>query len=306
MSTRLTQRQLENFISTHRLPDTFLKLIEDCYSHLAAWLVKKRQPGKAFFLGINGAQGTGKTTLAAYLQFALEQGCGWRVAVLSIDDFYLTKSERAQLAAKIHPLLATRGVPGTHDVYMLNDCLERLRELQPNETMALPRFDKSVDDRASPESWPTVSGPIDLIILEGWCVGSAPQSSEALRQSSNDLEEHHDPSGAWRQYVNEQLEESYAGLFAQLDALVFLQAPNLAAVYRWRVEQEEKLVPVSGRDTTGIMNRDQIADFMQHFERLTRANIKRLSDTADVTFELDDNHDCIRSRYTSSAPTSTK
>ena len=305
MKTTLTHRQIEDFISAHRLPDKFFKLIENHYSHLAEWLMKKRQPGRTFFLGINGAQGTGKTTLAAYLQLALEQGCGWRVAVLSIDDFYLTKSERMQLAEKVHPLLATRGVPGTHDIQMLTDCIERLRTLESDETMALPRFDKSLDDRANRDSWPTVSGPIDLLILEGWCVGSMPQSKEALREAINDLEERQDTPGDWRLYVNEQLEDPYAELFAQLDALVFLQAPNFDAVYRWRVEQEEKLARISGHGAAGIMNREQITKFIQHYERLTRANIAGLPETADVIFELEDDHRCVRSRYMSSAPSNT-
>jgi D-glycerate 3-kinase len=302
----MTHQQIEDFISAYQLPDKFRKLVEYHYSHLAEWLTKKRRPGRTFFLGINGAQGTGKSTLAAYLQLVLEQGYDWRVAVLSIDDFYLTKLARAQLAEEIHPLLATRGVPGTHDIQMLTDCMERLRALQSNKTMALPRFDKSLDDRARSDSWPTVSGPIDLIILEGWCVGSMPQSKEALREAINDLEEHHDTSGNWRLYVNEQLEGPYAESFAHLDALVFLQAPNFDAIYRWRVEQEEKLARISGHGAAGIMNREQITDFIQHYERLTRANIAGLPETADVTFELDDDHDCVRSRYMSNAPTSTK
>jgi D-glycerate 3-kinase len=305
MNAKLTHQKIKDFISAHQLPDKFFKLVEDHYSHLAEWLMKKRQPGRTFFLGINGAQGTGKTTLAAYLQLALEQGCGWRVAVLSIDNFYLTKSERVQLAEDIHPLLATRGVPGTHDIHMLTDCIERVRALESNETMAMPRFDKSLDDRAESDSWPTVSGPIDLIILEGWCVGSMPQSREALREAVNDLEEHEDTSGDWRLYVNEQLEGPYAELFARLDALVFLQAPDFDAVYRWRVEQEEKLARTSGHGAAGIMDREQITKFIQHYERLTRANIAGLPETADVIFELDDNHDCVRSRYMSRAPSNT-
>ncbi|MDX2413460.1 MAG: kinase [Woeseiaceae bacterium] len=305
MNKKLTHPQIQDFISAHRLPDKFFRLINDHYSPLAEWLIKKRQPGRTFLLGINGAQGTGKTTLAAYLQLALEQGCGWRVAILSIDDFYLTKSERMQLAEEVHPLLATRGVPGTHDIQMVTDCIERLGTLESNETMALPRFDKSMDDRAKSDSWPTAGGPIDLIILEGWCVGSVPQSKEALREASNDLEAHQDSSGDWRLYVNEQLKGSYAELFAQLNALVFLQAPDFDAIYRWRVEQEEKLARISGHGAAGILNREQIIDFIQHYERLTRANIATLPETADVTFELDDSHDCVRSRYTNSARSST-
>ena len=305
MNTKLTHQQIEDFISAHRLPDKFFELINNHYSPLAEWLIKKRQPGRTFFLGINGAQGTGKTTLAAYLQLPLEQACGWRVAVLSIDDFYLTKSERMQLAENTHPLFATRGVPGTHDIQMLADCIECLRTLEPDETMALPRFDKSLDDRAESDAWQTVSGPIDLIILEGWCVGSMPQSKETLREAINNLEERQDTSGDWRLYVNEQLKGPYAELFAGLDALVFLQAPDFDAIYRWRVEQEEKLARISGHGAAGIMSGEQISDFVQHCERLTRANIAGLPETADVIFELDGNHDCVSSRYMSRAPSNT-
>src|SRR6185437_8649015 len=66
-------------------------------------------------LGLCGAQGSGKSILARSLadRFASR---GRRVAVLSLDDLYLTKAERSRLAQEVHPLLGTRGVPGTHDV----------------------------------------------------------------------------------------------------------------------------------------------------------------------------------------------
>lgn len=163
--------------------------------------------------------------------------------------------------------------------------------------MPLPRFDKAQDDRADPDSWPTVNGPVDLVILEGWCVGSRPQSGEALRKPANSLEEIEDPSGDWRRYVNEQLAGSYQGLFRQLDALVFLQAPDFDAVYRWRLEQEKKLATSAGHGGIGIMNNAQLARFIQHYERLTKENLAILPEYADVVLELNDEHDCVRSYY---------
>jgi len=296
-NTRLTHQLIESFISEHRLPDSFFKLIDDHYSPLAEWVVKRRRPGKTLFLGINGAQGTGKSTLADYLKLALEIELRWHVAILSIDDFYLTKAERNQLAEDIHPLLVTRGVPGTHDIQMLADCIECLGALEANDTTTLPRFDKAQDNRANPDSWPTVTGPIDLIVLEGWCVGSRPQPQESLTQAINTLEEHQDESGDWRRYVNEQLQGAYSKLFEQLDALVFLQAPNFDAILRWRNEQEEKLAESSHHDAANIMSREQIARFIQRYERLTRANLETLSTVADVVLELDDDHGCARSYY---------
>ena len=177
----LTNQQQKKFIAEHRLPDKFRDLIDGHYSPLAKWVIQQHRPRKTLFLGINGAQGTGKSTLAAFLQFALESNTGWCVAVLSIDDFYLTKAERKALGKRIHPLLATRGVPGTHDMQMLAACIERLRNLNAETILSLPRFDKARDDRASPDSWPVISGPVDLIILEGWCIGSKPQQGDGAR-----------------------------------------------------------------------------------------------------------------------------
>jgi len=230
----ITKQQIGSFISRHRLPDKFHRLIDEHYNSLAAWLIQRCRADTPLFLGINGAQGTGKSTLADFLQLVLEEDEGWHVAVLSIDDFYLTKAERRKLSEAVHPLLMTRGVPGTHDLRLLSTCIEQLRALGAERTLSLPRFDKAQDDRAAVETWPVVTGPINLIILEGWCVGSIPQASDALSQPANQLERDRDPTGEWRRFVNKQLEEGYSDLFAQLDALFFLRAPNFEAVFRWR------------------------------------------------------------------------
>ncbi len=293
----LTNQQIKEFISLHRLPDEFREIIDAHYSRLATWLIRQHCPGETLLVGINGAQGTGKSTLAAYLKLALESCSEWQVAVLSIDDFYLTKAERRRLADRVHPLMETRGVPGTHDMTLLASCVSQLGHLDAATTLSLPRFDKALDDRADPDSWLAVSGPIDLIILEGWCVGSMPQPSDALLEPINILEQDQDTSGEWRRYVNEQLKGSYANLFALLAVLIVLQAPNFDAVHRWRFEQEKKLAVAAAHDAVGIMSGEQIAHFIRFFERLTRSNLTALPKCADVVLELDDNHQCARSRY---------
>ena len=290
----LTEKQIEEFISVHRLPAGFGKLINEHYAPLAAWILDRKRPGETLLVGINGAQGTGKSTLAAFLKIALESDADWRVAVLSIDDFYLTKAVRVRLAADVHPLLQTRGVPGTHDIKMLADYLGELKKLEGNATLRVPVFDKAQDDRADEADWPAVMGSVDLIILEGWCVGSKPQANGELETPINSLEEKEDASGEWRAYVNEQLKGPYARLFAQLDALVFLQVPSFDAVHRWRMEQEEKLAASAPEDASGIMDSHQIARFIQHYERITRNDLAILPQSADVVLELDENHDCVR------------
>lgn len=293
----LSSRQIDEFISQHRLPNKFRELIKLHYLPLASWVESQRQPDEALFVGINGAQGTGKSTLAAFIRRALEVSIDWRVAVLSIDDFYLTRAERKKLGEHVHPLLQTRGVPGTHDIPMLVTCIDELKNLGAEKSLALPRFDKSRDDRADAATWPLVRGPIDLIILEGWCVGCTPQAGGDLLEPINLLEREEDASGEWRHYVNGQIKGSYTDLFATLDALIFLQAPDFDAVYRWRLEQEKKLAAATHNSAEGIMNSKQIAHFIQHYERLTRFNLATLPATADVVLELNENHHCVRSRY---------
>lgn len=285
--------RIEQFEREHRLPAEFRELAGTHFTLLAHWVDLRHEPGRTLLLGINGAQGTGKSTLADFLRLTLASAAGWRVACLSIDDFYLTRDEREQLAQEIHPLLRTRGVPGTHDIAMLADCMQRLRELGAGETLALPRFDKATDDRAPVDTWPTVTGPVDLIILEGWCVGSRPQTNAELEAPVNALERDRDPDGTWRRFVNAKLASDYAKLFRQLDALVFLQAPDFDAVYRWRLEQERKL-PAGA---PAAMNEVQIAEFIRYFERLTRANLAQLPDIADAVLQFDDAHRCTRSCY---------
>lgn len=292
-----TATDFADFIQQHRLPSTFGDVIEQHYSPLVNWLVDRRNEDHTTLLGINGAQGTGKSTLADFLKLALESGHGWHVAVVSIDDFYLTKAERLAMADSRHPLLRTRGVPGTHDTAMVEACLTSLQTLGAGESLRLPRFDKAKDDRADEGAWPTVTGPLDLVILEGWCVGSIAEPESALAEPVNELERDMDNDGAWRRYVNDRLSSDYAALFGKLDALVFLQAPSFDAIYRWRLEQEQKLAASRPGDTSGIMDEKQIAEFIQYYERITRHNLEVIRSSADVVLELDEYHNCVASHY---------
>ena len=286
------QAQIDEFISRQALPEYYRDAIEQYFLPLADWIVRNKPQQGNCVLGINGAQGTGKSTLAALLKLLLEYRNGWQVAVLSIDDFYLTLAERAELAAEIHPLLQTRGVPGTHDVPLMLHVLDQLQDLQADQSLLLPRFDKSRDDRADESTWCAVPGPLDLVILEGWCVGTMAQSAAALTETVNALEQEQDPSGAWRSFVNDQLGQRYAEVFSRLDKLVFLQAPDFDAIYRWRLEQERKLP-----DGSAVMDEAEIARFLLHYERLTRASLQYMPAAADVVLKLDRDHRCVASYY---------
>ena len=188
----------------------------------------------ALVVGLCGAQGSGKSTVAAGAAAALEAD-GLRCAILALDDLYLSKADRERLARGVHPLFATRGPPGTHDVEL---GLTILRALKTGETARAPRFDKLCDDR-SPKAWRTETEPFDVILFEGWCVGAAPQAEAALADPINALERDEDPHGVWRRFVNAALAGPYRSLFAQFDRLVMLQAPGFDVVERWRLQQED-------------------------------------------------------------------
>ena len=160
----------------------------------------------------------------------------------------------------------------------------------------IPRFDKSSDDRLPQKDWEEVSGEVDLVILEGWCVGSAPQQASELPEAVNLLEQQQDDKCIWRNHVNEQLQGPYADVFAKIDYLVFLQVPDFDCVFRWRLEQEQKL---SAKKDTGesLMNEREIAAFIQHYELLTRHNLKSVPSFADVVLELGRDHQCQSSYY---------
>lgn len=237
-------------------------------------------------VGLCGTQGSGKSTLAAALKPLLEAR-GITVAVLSLDDLYLTRQERLALAESVHPLLRTRGVPGTHDVAL---GLQTLRALAVRGVVALPAFDKSRDDRLPTHLWPTVQAPVQVIILEGWCVGAVADDA-SLAEPVNALERDFDADGTWRRFVNRSLAGPYQVLFAMLDRLILLKAPDFDVVYRWRLEQEHKLreqIAAGGGDLSRVMDDQQVRQFISHYERLTRHILQEMPARADVLVCLDE------------------
>ena len=237
---------------------------------------------RPLILGICGSQGSGKSTLAR----GLIETLGVRAATLSLDDLYLGKAARAGLARDIHPLLATRGVPLTHDVALGCTILDAVRA---GQSVRLPRFDKASDEPLPQAQWETVDGPLDLLIFEGWCVGAAPQPDADLVEPVNALECTDDPHGIWRRAVNAALAGPYRALFARIDRLVLLAAPGFDVVQGWRAQQEDGLratLAAQDRDPALTMTDAQVARFIQHYERITRAILQEMPGRADLTLRL--------------------
>ena len=285
------QQLIKDFIQQERLPSTYLLDATQYFLPLVRDIKAEIQSSRngPFLIGINGAQGTGKSTLAKLLS-ALLTSTGYRTANLSIDDFYYSKAKRQELANEIHPLLRSRGVPGTHDVDLALNLIEQLYAAGSNQQITLPRFDKSLDDCRPVTACEQIQGPIDIIILEGWFVGAKAQAGDELTQAINELEINEDSDGRWRAYVNHQLAGSYQSLFEKIHLLLMLQAPGFEQILEWRSLQEEKLRRLAVTDARGLMDRKAIKHFIQHFERLTRHCLRTLPDSADRVFQLNAEH----------------
>lgn len=247
--------------------------------------ILKRVPLRrgASLVGLSGLQGSGKSTLARQIA-AAGRTRGIRIEILALDDFYFGRRARAALARAVHPLLATRGVPGTHDLALLEATLRELRDATPRKPAHIPRFDKGRDTRLAPSRWTRITRAPQLILLEGWCVGVPPQRARELARPTNALEHREDARGAWRKYVNEQLAGDYARLWRQQEALVVLAAPNFSIVERWRDEAERAL---RRRGAPRAMSKATLQRFLMHYERLSRHALRTLPAMADIVVVLD-------------------
>lgn len=236
-------------------------------------------PGPCRVFGITGLQGTGKSTLSAQVA-ALAEARGLRAVVLSIDDLYLDQPERQRLGREVHPLLATRGAPGSHDLALGRATFDALRAGRAR----LPAFDK-ISDRRLPESdWARIDGVPDLVLFEGWFHKVPPQAEAALVAPINAMERDDDPDGTWRRWCNAAL-AGYAPLWAELGALLFLQGPGFEQVPEWRGQQERTLAAANpGRRT---MTQAEVERFVLFFERVSRQALATLPGIADWTVPVD-------------------
>jgi D-glycerate 3-kinase len=202
-------------------------LLEPCVH----WVLRQleRATPRPLLLGLSAPQGSGKTTLVRALVPALE-GHGLRAVAVSIDDFYLRREEQMALAAA-HPgnrVLEHRGAPGTHDVALGDAMLGRLTHLGPRETMKVVAYDKTAHggrgDRAPEDRWPVITGPLDVLLLEGWCWAFQPVPEADL--ADRDLVP-----------VNAALPR-YRSWQSRIQALMAWRAQDLESIVAWRVGAE--------------------------------------------------------------------
>jgi D-glycerate 3-kinase len=243
----------------------------------AVAIARERAGDRPPIVGVAGPQGSGKTTLVkAYAAFHP------RTAHFSLDDVYLPASYRRLIAQSVHPLFATRGPPGTHNLTQFNETLDELSEATDRAQTILPAFDKVTDNPVHSSHRPVFHGKPSVILVDGWCLGAAAQTDEDLAAPINVLEAEKDKDAVWRKEINANLSGAYQLSFGRLDAIVSLCAPSFEIINDWRCEQEEGLL---NRDLTDA-ERLRVALFVQHFERITR-HMMAGGRRADIEVQLD-------------------
>ena len=275
------------------------KMIKSFLIPICFWIIKKADKQKPYFIGLAGGQGTGKTTISSIIKIILEKYFKLKVFKISIDDFYKTRKERINLSKKIHPMLMTRGVPGTHDIKMMLDFFKKTK-LKRFKKMKLPNFNKAIDDRSPKKKWYNINQQPDVIIFEGWCVGARAEINKTLKKPINFLEKTNDQNLVWRKHVNHQLKTKYKKLYSQLNCMIYLKAKNFSLLQKWRLKQEKKLwLKTKKKSRHKIMSKGDVINFMQTYQRITQNMFKNMPKYASIILNLNDNHQIKSAVYRS-------
>jgi len=282
-----------NFLNKEKIFDQSkevkIESLKKFYIPISFWINNKyKKKRKTLFLGFSGGQGAGKTTIAKILKIILIKYFKRNTQVISIDDFYKTQKERYKMSNLTHPLLMTRGVPGTHDVSLIQKFFSLIKR-RKFKKFIIPKFSKRLDDRVKKKYWINIRKRPEVVILEGWCAGAKPQSNFLLKKPINILEKKEDKNMFWRRYVNEKLKKEYKKIFANIDNFIFVKVPNFKMVFKWRLLQEKKLSKKSHSDKK-VMSYDEIKRFIMFYQRITLQMIKDLSKSASVVMLLKKNH----------------
>jgi D-glycerate 3-kinase len=266
------------------------RMIKSFLIPLCFWINKKAENKRPYFVGLAGGQGTGKTTISALIRIILTKYFRLNVFRISIDDFYKTRKERINLSKRVHPMLLTRGVPGTHDVNMMLNFFKNSKSKKFKRSK-LPTFNKAIDDRYNKKKWYDLKKKPDVIIFEGWCVGAKSEKNTSLKKTINSMEKIKDQKQIWRKYVNDQLKSKYKKLYSQLNCLVYLKAKNFSLLQKWRLKQERKLwLNSKKKSNLKIMSRGDVLNFMQTYQRITQNMFRYMPKYATVILNLNTNH----------------
>ena len=189
-------------------------------------------------IGISALPGTGKTTLGNWLE-AISLKLNFKIAVISIDDFYLP-SDEMKLAIKNNPWNVSRGFPGSHSVKLMH---EKLLNWKINGELNVPVFDKSLRNGLGDRSHWRSDNP-DLLILEGWFLGIEPFDINLNDQSRYSVELNQDEY-SYREIIQKNLKE-YLNVWNLIDNIWHLKPMKFEYMNRWKSNQENEMLLKKG------------------------------------------------------------
>lgn len=267
-------------------PDKLLTTLWDVWLPLAIQLASsRRQLHRPLIQGILGGQGTGKTTMGAILTLILEN-LGYQTLSLSLDDLYKTYSDRLTLTQQ-DPRLIWRGPPGTHDIELGLTVLDQLRQ-PDNQTIAVPRFDKFAYHGAGDRTSPEIVTNIDIVLFEGWFVGTRPVDPAVFDTAPPPIETASDREFA--RNMNTHLHD-YLPLWKRLDRLLVLHPTDYCCSLDWRKQAEHDMI-AAGKSG---MSDAQIEEFVKYFWRSLHPElfiqpITKPPTKADLVIEIKRDH----------------
>jgi len=188
---------------------------------------------KRKIIGISAPPGTGKTTLGKWLE-EISVSLNFKIAVISIDDFYLP-SDEMKLAIKDNPWNVSRGFPGSHSVKLMH---QKLLNWKINGELNVPVYDKSLRNGLGDRSHWRFDNP-DLLILEGWFLGIEPFSIDDMDQCINKRELSSDEC-SYRLKIQKNLYE-YLDIWNLIDKLWHLKPLSFEYMNIWKTYQEKEM-----------------------------------------------------------------
>jgi D-glycerate 3-kinase len=184
-------------------------------------------------IGISALPGTGKTTLGKWLE-AISLKLNFKIAVISIDDFYLPSNEM-KLAIKNNPWNVSRGFPGSHSVNLMH---EKLLNWKINGELNVPVFDKSLRNGLGDRSHWRSDKP-DILIIEGWFLGIDPFPSEINYQDIY-LADLSPLESAYRCKIQNNLKE-YLDVWDLINNIWQLKPLKFEYMNMWKRNQEKEM-----------------------------------------------------------------